>query len=173
MQRNDDKVLPVYFELSKLGVSLDSMTKDDWPLYSKIYSDQSLMKFITDVSSKRAIKVNFESLLRVQATGEPRYRTYRIVNEGTEMGILGLKWIAHGELQFGVILLDSFQKQGWSKRIKRSLIDYVYKHLNVSKMVAYCAVQNGAANHVNKSINMKLNKVIKKRTGQLINQWII
>lgn len=171
-QQQACQILPINFSLIYLDLEFKSFTENDWVQYLSIYGDEALMQHINKTIDRNKIKKKFEAMVKTHARSTPSYRSYRIMRNHCFMGILGLKWMSEYTLQMGVILLNQYQKRAWSKRIKTAVLSYAFEQLNVSSMVAYCATDNGAANHVNQSLGMKLSGVLydtKKATD--INKW--
>lgn len=167
-------LLPKSLDLGLDGLSLQAIGKNDGQLFTAIYSDIKLMQHLNDSIDTTKIQQNFEILINEVNQTNPMFISYIIQHKSNKLGILGVKLLQSDELELGVIIKHGFQGQGWSKRIKKAVIKYAFERLEISRIIAYCKHDNGAANHVNQSLDFALEKqFIHKSKGHLMNKWVL
>lgn len=176
-----EAVLPQQFTTQSIDIRLEAFTAADWENYQQVYTDNNLMRLIAPVNDEWNLTKNFKLLIAEHHRQIPRYRSYQIFHQKDYIGILGLKWhVAGGKaddshiLEIGVIILENHQHFGWSKKIKAQVFEYVFKHLSVRQVIAYCHHDNEAANYVNQSLGMCLKRTYLHPKKQVkMNKWLI
>ena len=172
-------MLPIKFSLAAGLFDLKLFDKNDLATFQSIYGNDELMKYIGPVHEANKLKQMFQKLISPATDSKAKHFIYQIATEQKPIGILGLKQAQINQasvqsLEFGVIVLKNSQGKGLSQLIKQHLLAYLFEVQKLQNAMAYCDVNNAAANHVNRKIGMKLiatKKHLKKK--RCLNQWSI
>ncbi|VAW45615.1 hypothetical protein MNBD_GAMMA02-205 [hydrothermal vent metagenome] len=167
-------ILPKALNLDSDRLTLQAIDTSDAQFHTDIYSDVKLMYYINDQIDLAKILDNFKILIDEINQLNPRYISYVIKHKSDKLGVFGIKLLGSDELEIGMIIKNEFQLQGWSKMIKQAFIRYAFEVLKIKHIIAYCKHDNGAANHVNKTLGFKLEEqFIHKSKNHLMNKWVL
>lgn len=166
--------LPKKIVFLKLNLELNTITKSDKQYYLGVYSDRELMKFINTSQDTDSLSENFTLLIDEIEKNNPKYISFIINHESGPIGIVGIKVLNISDIEIGVIIQQKFQQQDWSRKIKLTLIEFLFERFSIERIVTYCHAENGAVNHINKSIGFSLKKQFTHKTKRhLMNKWVL
>lgn len=167
-------MLPQLIHLPHIDVFLSTVQPLDYDFYRFIYTHPELMAYIKFYQSDDDISAYFTKLCHwFEETGKTEF-SYVIKQQDQNIGILGIKTMPNNQHEMGVIIEPTYQGAGRSAKIKQAMLDYLFIHQTSERVLACCDVRNGAANHVNFKLGMRLDKVQDEPHNQRqVNHWVL
>ncbi len=137
-------------------LSLLPLGEDDKEFYFKIYSNQSLMQYVTAPLTRVESDKSFYLTLKKMSQPRPVIILNVITLNKTKekIGIIGLRWnqSSSDQVEIGIILLEEYQGTGFAYAAKKALMQEAFDNLSIKKIVAHCEKNNHAANRANKKL---------------------
>ena len=157
-------------------LSLHPLSEDDKEFYFKIYSNPSLMKYITAPLTRDESDKSFYLTLKRMSQTPLKILLYVIVLNKTEekIGIIGLRWnqSSSEQVEIGNILCEKYHGTGFAHYAKKALIQEAFNNLSIKKIFAHCEKNNYAANSANKKLGFKqVNQYSEKNISIVKIKW--
>ena len=141
------------------NLSLLPLSEGDKEFYFQIYSNQSLMQYVTAPLTRVESDKSFYLTLNRMSQAPPKIILNVIfLNKIKEkIGVIGLRWnqSSSDQVEIGIILLEEYQGTGFAHAAKKALMQNAFDNLSIKKIVAHCEKNNHAANRANKKLGFK------------------
>ncbi len=151
---------------SKL-IDLNPLSKNDFPLFKKIYTNAELMCYIGNPLSIEKVQRLFAQALKQRDKEKPKYIYYVISmkKSGKTVGLIGLLWNQKltTTIEIGIIIQKSYQNQGVAKIAMKMLIHKVFKESSVTKIIGLCHRQNSRVNTMMLNLGFTTTKTTKDK----------
>ena len=140
-------------------LSLQPLSEDDKEFYFKIYSNPSLMKYITAPLTRDESDKSFYLTLKRMSQTPAKILLYVIVLNKTKekIGVIGLRWNQDNSssVEIGIIVMEKFHGTGLAHAAKKALIQEAFDNFSIKKIIAHCEIDNQAANKANQKLGFK------------------
>ena len=151
-------------------LTLDLMTKDDWPHFKYLQTNPQLMTFIRPILPEPQLREMFEQRTAPILWAEQRWFAFiiRDLETSTFVGSIAFKInsTTNACAEVGYLADHGFQGKGYMTESLNCVIRFLFNELNVKKVTAQCATENIASWKVMEKVGMQ-------REGELIaNQFL-
>ncbi len=137
-------------------LSLLPLSKGDKDFYFKIYSNPSLMHYVTTPLTRKESDKSFDLTLKRMSQVPPKILlNVMVLNKTAEkIGVIGLRWNQRttSSVEIGIILLEKFHGTGLAHAAKQALIRAAFDNYDIKKIIAICEKNNKAANKANQKL---------------------
>lgn len=167
---NLDNSLQVFVEMRpSKRLSYHVMNEQDFELYYKVNTDESIMKFAYDdmFTSEEEAKLSFASMLSKQSDDD--HGTVFVVKEIMSQEAIGfveykIKNLHHsgGIYELSYAILPSYWGKGYATEMATNLIDYLFHNYNIHKITVTCHIDNKRSESTMKKLLMTKEGVIRK-----------
>ncbi len=157
-------------------LSLLPLSEGDKEFYFRIYSNPSLMTYITTPLTRDESDKSFYLTLKRMSQTPPMILLYVIVLNKTQdkTGVIGLRWNQDnsGSVEIGIIVMEKFHGTGLAHAAKKALIQDAFDNFSIKKIFAHCEKNNYAANSANKKLGFKqVNQYSEKNSSIVKIKW--
>jgi RimJ/RimL family protein N-acetyltransferase len=140
-------------------LSLLPLSEGDKEFYFKIYSNQSLLQYVTTPLTRVESDKSFYLTLNKMSQPHPVIILNVITLNKTKekIGVIGLRWnqLSSEQVEIGIILLEKYHGTGFAHAAKKALMQEAFDNLSIKKIVAHCEKNNHPANGANKKLGFK------------------
>ncbi|WP_105169496.1 GNAT family N-acetyltransferase [Pseudoalteromonas sp. T1lg23B] len=128
------------------------MTEQDWPLFLKLHSEESVIRWVSDVMEQEDIFAKFQQRCHEQgAWCKEQKQWLTLVIEcketGTAIGLHGFfaMWHPYRQAEIGFMILPEFQGMGYAKESTVALIKFTLLECGFHKLIATVSEGNEAS----------------------------
>jgi len=156
--------------------SLHLLGEHDQEFYHQIYSDESLMQFVTTPLTRIESIKSFKLTLERMSQPVPKLVLFVIKENETKekMGVVGLRWNQNSSstVEIGIVLKEKFHGTGCAHCTKKILINHAFTNLSVKKIIATCEKNNKAANKANEKLGfMQIGEYLDEERNTIKIKW--
>ncbi|MEE2023779.1 GNAT family N-acetyltransferase [Alkalimonas mucilaginosa] len=150
---------PVELSLSATRVAIRLLRSEDQPLYSRLYTDEKLLRYIMPpLSQAQAIK-SFQNALALNST-RIWSRLFFVVEDKLSMQTMGLVGLSSADwttrsLEFGIVLQHDAQGQGIASEILQAWLPQLFRTFSMRTVWLEVQRGNSAAVAMARRANMK------------------
>ncbi len=138
-------------------LSLYLLSEQDRDFYYQLYSNESLMHYITTPLTRNESDESFDLTLKIMSQPVPKLKLFVIKKNKFQekLGVVGLRWNQKTPktVEIGIVLKEKFHGLGFGHCAKKLLINQAFTKLGVNKIIAICQKGNKAANKANQKLN--------------------
>lgn len=146
-------VIPMFghtaISLKTPRLTLDSLNKQDWPLFLRLYQDPEVQRFISDLMDLADIRARFESRLMPWEKTVSHWLclVVRDRESAQSVGLTGFlpELSPLQQAEVGYAMLPSFQGQGFAKESLIAVLAFGFQQCLFHKMKATVTVGNDAS----------------------------
>ncbi|MEW6991342.1 GNAT family N-acetyltransferase [Colwelliaceae bacterium 6441] len=150
------------------------MTESDRALFTMLQADEQLMQYIGSVLRAEQLEEKFQQRVKPWQGEENHWLTGIVRETSTNdfIGSIGFRFtdIAAQQVEIGYVMRPNYQGKGYTQEIALALLDYLFKQINVTKIVAHCAADNIPSWKIMEKLGMKREGYFEKHS-KINNQW--
>ena len=159
-------------------ITLKIFSEENRDFYAQIYSDKTLMKYITKPLNKTESDRSFDFILKRMAADEYLLSPCVIRHKATNknVGVISLRKLSDNSdtCEIGVIILKSYQRQKFAHQAKSLLIQAAFHQSQTTKIIAICEKSNKAANQANQKLGFKFSQEFLDPKDNILKiKWLI
>lgn len=161
-------------------LTLSTMTEQDWPLFSRLYQDPEVIRYISDPQDLVTIQTRFA--VRVQPWDRTSDHWLCLVirekASGQPVGITGFlpEWQPFQQAEVGYGLLPEFTGKGYGQESLVAVLEFAFQQCQFHKVIATVTVGNQPSRALLERCGFQLEGTLRDNfslSGKWCDDWVL